>query len=116
MGARPKHDIAPLVRTAFVNALVLIEKDTGKTLPDMMRDCIEQHGLLAVLDKLSKYTVRERHTTRVNETIISTDEVTAAAIDSWIAGFASASRGDKAKPIQGEIISPSQVPDKSRIQ
>ena len=116
MGARPKHDIAPLVRTAFVNALVLIEKDTGKTLPEMMRDCIEQHGLLAVLDRLSKYTVRERHTTRVNETIISTDEVTAAAIDSWIAGFASASRGDKAQSIQGEINPPSQSPDKSRIQ
>ena len=111
MGARPKHDIAPLVRTAFVNALVLIEKDTGKTLPDMMRDCIEQHGLLAVLDKLSKYTVRERHTTRVNETIISTDEVTAAAIDSWIAGFA---RGDKAQSI--ETISLPQAPDKPGIQ
>ena len=113
MGARPKHDIAPLVRTAFVNALGLIEKDTGKTFPEMMRDCIEKHGLLAVLDRLSKYTVREKHSTRVNETKLVTDKVTAVAIESWIAEFA---RGDKAKSIQGEIISPSQLPDKPRIQ
>ena len=54
MGAKAKHDIAPVIRGAFLNALALIEKDTGKTFPEMMRDCIEDHGLLAVMDKVSK--------------------------------------------------------------
>ena len=114
MGARPKHDLAPLVRTAFVNALGLIERDTGKTLPEMMRDCIEQHGLLAVLDKLSKYTVKEKHTT--NETKLAIEKTTDAAIDSWLAGFESARQGDNAQSVQGETISAPQLPDKPHIQ
>jgi len=61
MGAKAKNDLAPLVRTAFVNAIGLMENDSGKTFSEMMKDCIESDGLLAVLDRLAKYTVREQH-------------------------------------------------------
>jgi len=58
MGAKAKHDLAPLVRTAFVRALEIKEAE-GKTFSEMMKDAIDDHGILAVLDRLSKYTVRE---------------------------------------------------------
>lgn len=58
MGAKAKNDLAPLVRTAFVRALEIKESE-GKTFSQMMKDAIDDHGILAVLDRLSKYTVRE---------------------------------------------------------
>jgi len=109
MGAKAKHDIAPLARGAFIRALDLIEQDTGKTFPEMMRDCIMDHGLLAVMDKLAKYTVREKHTTQVNEIKPAAATV---AVESWLAEFQSANI--ETQP--DESITPSQVPDKRCIQ
>lgn len=59
MGAKAKHDVAPTIRGAFMKAIGIIEKDKGLTLPQMMAKAIESDGLLAVLDRLSKFTVRE---------------------------------------------------------
>lgn len=89
------HDLAPRIRGAFIRAMESIETDTGKTFSQMMRECIEKDGLLAVLDRLAKYTVREnkitgninhKHTVkRLSETdswlaaIIDTDEDSAPA-------------------------------------
>lgn len=58
MGAKAKHDLAPIVRAAFCRALELKEKE-GKTFSELMKDAIDEQGILAVLDRLSKYTVRE---------------------------------------------------------
>lgn len=55
-----KNDIAPTIRGAFLTAIGNIEKDTGKTFSKLMQECIEENGLLAVLDRVSKFTVREK--------------------------------------------------------
>ena len=114
MGAKAKHDIAPVIRGAFLNALALIEKDTGKTFPEMMRDCIEDHGLLAVMDKVSKYTVREKNTTL--ETKPTIESVSAIVVDEWIKSFQSSGQlgQDTTQSMGDEAISPTL--DKPRIQ
>lgn len=58
MGAKAKHDLAPIVRAAFCRALE-IQEEQGRTFSQLMSDAIDEHGILQVLDRLSKYTVRE---------------------------------------------------------
>lgn len=57
MGAPAKSHIAPSVRAAFLGALGILEGE-GKTLKQMLADEIKTSGLLAVMDKVSKFQER----------------------------------------------------------
>lgn len=59
MGAKAKHDVAPVIRGAFLRALELTEAESGKTFSELVADAIRSEGLLPVLDRISKFTVRE---------------------------------------------------------
>ena len=60
-GKHARHEVAPLIRGAFIRALKIIENDTGKSFSDLMLQEIETHGLLAVMDRVGKF--QERITT-----------------------------------------------------
>ncbi len=114
MGAKAKHDLAPLVRTAFVNAIDLIERDTGKTFSQMMQDAIEEHGILPVLDRLSKYTVREQAVTgNIKHDHAHRFEIVQAETQRILDSFA-----DIGNATGSEILVQDQsvLPDKSGIQ
>jgi len=64
MGAKAKHDIAPTIRGAFLKGLGIVETRTKKTFSDLMADWIEADGLGPVLQAVSKYTVREQHSSK----------------------------------------------------
>lgn len=61
MGAKAKSDIAPVLRTAFLAALDIVKDKRGLTLPELMADLIEQEGLLAVMDRMSKFAIKEKN-------------------------------------------------------
>jgi len=60
-GKAGTHEVAPVVRGAFLRALKIIEHDKGQSFSDLMLAEIEAHGLLAVMDRVSKF--QERITT-----------------------------------------------------
>jgi hypothetical protein len=57
-GKKGKHDIAPMVRGAFLEALNIMKQKHGKTFSEIIADWMEKHPL-AVLNAVSKFTVRE---------------------------------------------------------
>lgn len=59
MSRKGKHDIAPLVRAAFVRGFEKYCRKKGMTYSDAMQALIEEQGLGYVLDRVSRFTVRE---------------------------------------------------------
>ncbi len=62
MGRPPgsaKHQLAPVVRGAFVRALDIIQDKKGKTLPELMYEAINEHGILMVMKSIAPYIERE---------------------------------------------------------
>jgi len=56
---RGRHDVAPVVRGAFLRALEQIKEEDGKTFSEIIADWLrEDPG--AVLNAVSKFTVREK--------------------------------------------------------
>ena len=50
--------VTPVIRTAFLNALDIMQDRKGMTLSEIMYDQICEHGLLTVMDKMGKYLER----------------------------------------------------------
>ena len=59
MGAKAKHDIAPLIRGGFRRGLMKYMSKHKKTLSDVFQDWIEADGIGNVIRSLSPYNVRE---------------------------------------------------------
>lgn len=59
MGRKAKHDIAPVVRSAFLRGFEKYCEEKGITRSDAMMQLIKDEGLLPVLNAVSKYAVRE---------------------------------------------------------
>ena len=59
MGAKAKHDIAPLIRGGFRRGLMKYMSKHNKTLSDVFTDWIETDGIGNVIRSLSPYNVRE---------------------------------------------------------
>lgn len=57
-GKSGKHDIAPAVRGAFLEALEIIKREDGKTFPQIIADWMREDPI-KVLTAVSKFTVRE---------------------------------------------------------
>ena len=57
-GKKQTHDIAPVVRAAFLNALEELKNRHGKTFSQIMADWMEKDPI-AVINAVSKFTVRE---------------------------------------------------------
>lgn len=53
-----KHPVAPTLRGAFLKALDIKGKESGKTLPEIMYELIESEGMLAVMDRVAKFQER----------------------------------------------------------
>lgn len=58
MSRKAKHDIAPVVRSAFLRALERIKEEDGKTFSEIIADWMRKDPG-AVLNAVSKFTVRE---------------------------------------------------------
>ncbi len=54
-----RHQLAPVVRSAFVRALDIIKENRNKTLPELMSEAIEEHGILLVMKSIAPYIERE---------------------------------------------------------
>jgi len=57
-GQAIKHPIAPRLRGAFLDALDIKGKREGKSLAEIVDALIEKEGLLAVMDRVSKFQER----------------------------------------------------------
>jgi len=55
-----KHDISPTLRIEIRRAFDIIQARRAMTLPELMAELIEKEGLLAVMDRMAKYVVREK--------------------------------------------------------
>ncbi len=85
--------MTPVIRTAFLRALDIMEAQQGKTLSEIMYDQITEHGLLTVMDKMGKYLER---VSDVN--VEHSGEVT--SLVSVLTGIAEGARHDSA--VEGE--------------
>lgn len=59
MGKAVKHQVAPLVRGAFIGALGIVGDRRGQTLPEMLASEIEQEGLLEVMRVIARFVEKE---------------------------------------------------------
>jgi hypothetical protein len=84
MGQRAKHDIAPMVRGAFLRALEIQDK-SGRPFPVLLSEAIDEHGILAVLDKVSKFTVKEKHTK--HDHTVKIGQAQTDSLSQWLNGF-----------------------------
>ena len=73
MGTQAKHHVAPVVRAAFLRAIERKEEPDDITFSEMLVGEIEQHGLLAVMDKVARYTERtsDVNVSHSGETLVS---------------------------------------------
>lgn len=117
MGAKAKHDIAPLVRGAFHQALQHIERgDDGEeklTFSQIMAKCIRANPL-ATLQAVARFAPREQHVSgsiKHQHSIDTPDTI--RAVDDFIAGYAAprAIEGT-ATPVQDEPV----LPDPTHLQ
>lgn len=58
MSRKAKHDVAPMVRGAFIAALERIKQEDGKTFSEIIADWLRVDPA-GVLNAVSKFTVRE---------------------------------------------------------
>lgn len=58
MGQKAKHDVAPIIRAAFIRGLGIYCRERGKTTSEVMAEWIAEDWK-AVLNAVGKYTVRE---------------------------------------------------------
>lgn len=58
-GKQVKHPVAPTMRYAFLKALDIKGEKEGKTLPEIMYELIKQEGLLAVMDRVSRFQEKQ---------------------------------------------------------
>ena len=65
-----KHDVAPMVRGAFLSALDLYKERHGKTFSETICDLLEEDPL-GVLNAVSKFTVREKDVTVEQEVTVT---------------------------------------------
>ena len=59
MGRHVKHQVAPLIRGAFISALEIVGDRRRQTLPEMVAQEIEDKGFLTVLQAISRFTEKE---------------------------------------------------------
>lgn len=57
-----KHDVSPMVRGAFLNALEKIKKEQGKTFSDIIVDMLEEDPHKTLM-AISRFAVREKEVT-----------------------------------------------------
>ena len=53
-----KHHLAPTIRGAFLRGLKLHEANTGLTFSEIMAEQMQEHGVLYVMERVSKFTER----------------------------------------------------------
>lgn len=59
---KAKHDIAPAMRAAFLEAIEKLKIKKGKTFSEIMADWLDEDPI-AMMNAISKFTVRENHNT-----------------------------------------------------
>lgn len=59
MSRKGKHDVSPIVRGAFLEALEKIKREEGKGFSTIIKEWIEKDGIGPVLQAVSRYTVKE---------------------------------------------------------
>lgn len=62
MAKGARHEVAPVIRSAFLRGLDLHCKAEGKTHSEIMADLIREEGLLTVMDKVAKFAERVSQT------------------------------------------------------
>lgn len=85
---KAKHDIAPMLRHAFIKGMAKVARDRGLTVPELMAVWIKEDWK-AVLTAMGRYTVREatvtgkvEHDHKHQHTHESVSDTAA-----WVAGF-----------------------------
>ncbi len=80
-----KHDIAPVMRASFLNAIEILKKETGRTFPEIMAEWI-QADPVAMINAISKFAVKERNVSGSLDVNHRHSHESVSETSSWIEG------------------------------